>query len=140
MADSSRAALSTISALTELVLRRLRGQGVGRSPPKVREAEQGALVSHKPHARSIGFGLHAAPPDKLKSRRGFGMVLAQRIYALTEDELEALRRLNEKTPAPGRDDPVWSYLQSLGLVWLDTAASGSPTYRLTSVGRGYATD
>lgn len=68
------------------------------------------------------------------------MALAQRIYALTDDELEALRRLHEQGPAPGRDDPVWSYLLSLGLVWLDTAPSGPSTYRLTSAGRGYATD
>lgn len=67
------------------------------------------------------------------------MALAQRIYALTEDELEALRRLHEPAPAPVRDDPAWSYLLSLGLVWLDTA-SGPSMYRLTSAGRGYATD
>ena len=67
------------------------------------------------------------------------MALAQRTYALTNDELEALRRLHEHAPAPDRDDPVWSYLLSLGLVWLDTA-SGPSTHRLTITGRGYATD
>jgi hypothetical protein len=45
----------------------------------------------------------------------------QRIHALTYDELEALRRLQEGSPAPGPDDLAWSYLLSLGLVWLDTA-------------------
>lgn len=68
------------------------------------------------------------------------MALAQRIYALTYDELEALRRLHEHAPPPDRDDPVWSYLLSLGLVWLDAAPSGPSTHRLTSAGRGYATD
>jgi hypothetical protein len=67
------------------------------------------------------------------------MALAQRIYALTDDELDALRRLHAQSPAPGRDDPVWAYLLSLGLVWLDTAA-GPSAHRLTSSGRGYATD
>lgn len=67
------------------------------------------------------------------------MALAQRIYALTDDELAALRRLHAQSPAPGGDDPAWSYLLSLGLVWLDTA-SGSSTHRLTSAGRGYATE
>jgi hypothetical protein len=67
------------------------------------------------------------------------MALAQRIYALTDDELDALRRLHAQSPAPGRDDPVWGYLLSLGLVWLDSA-SGPSAHRLTSSGRGYATD
>jgi hypothetical protein len=67
------------------------------------------------------------------------MALAQRIYALTDNELDALRRLHAQSPAPGRDDPVWGYLLSLGLVWLDTA-SGPSAHRLTSSGRGYATD
>jgi hypothetical protein len=67
------------------------------------------------------------------------MALAQRIYALTHDELEALRRLHAQSPAPDRNDPVWSYLLSLRLVWLDTA-SGPSKHRLTSAGRGYATD
>ena len=67
------------------------------------------------------------------------MALAQRIYALTDDELAALRRLHGQSPTPSGDDPAWSYLLSLGLVWLDTA-SGSSTHRLTSAGRGYATD
>jgi hypothetical protein len=67
------------------------------------------------------------------------MALVQRIYALTYDELEALRRLHAQSPAPDRADPVWGYLLSLGLVWLDTD-SGLSTHRLTSAGRGYATD
>jgi hypothetical protein len=67
------------------------------------------------------------------------MPLAQRVYALTHDELEALRRLGEQSPAPGLDDPAWSYLLSLGLVRLDTARRPW-THRLTSAGRGYATD
>jgi hypothetical protein len=64
---------------------------------------------------------------------------ARRIYALTHDELEALRRLHEGSPAPAFDDPAWSYLLSLGLVWTD-GATRPATHRLTSVGRGYATD
>jgi hypothetical protein len=67
------------------------------------------------------------------------MALIQRIYALTHGELEALRRLHEQAQAPGPDDPVWSYLLSLELVWLDTAALPS-TVVLTSAGRGYATE
>lgn len=53
--------------------------------------------------------------------------LERRIYALTYEELEALRRLQEGS------------LASLGLVWLDTAAT-LPTVVLTSAGRGYATE
>jgi hypothetical protein len=64
---------------------------------------------------------------------------ARRIYALTYDELEALRCLQEGSSAPGPDDPVWSYLLELGLVWLDAAAV-PPKLGLTSAGRGYATD
>jgi hypothetical protein len=67
------------------------------------------------------------------------MALAQRIYALTYDELEALRRLHAQSPPPVSDDPVWGYLLSLRLVWLDTD-SGPSKHRLTSAGRGYATD
>jgi hypothetical protein len=67
------------------------------------------------------------------------MALAQRTYALTYDELEALRRLHRQAPEPACDDPVWSYLLSQGLVWLDTVSAPS-THRLTSAGRGYATD
>jgi hypothetical protein len=58
---------------------------------------------------------------------------------LTHDELEALRRLHEQSPSPRPDDPAWSYLVSLGLVWLDTAAM-PPTVGLTRAGRGYATE
>jgi hypothetical protein len=68
-----------------------------------------------------------------------GMALAQRTYALTYDELEALRRLHAQSPVQDRDDPVWGYLLSLRLVWLDTASEHS-THRLTSAGRGYAAD
>jgi len=67
------------------------------------------------------------------------MPLTQRLYALAHDELEALRRLQEQSPAPSPDDPAWSYPLSQGLVWLDTATQPS-TYRLTSAGRGYATE
>jgi hypothetical protein len=67
------------------------------------------------------------------------MPLARRTYALTYDELEALRRVQEGSPAQGSDDPVWGYLVSLGLVWLDTDVRPA-TIRLTSAGRGYATD
>jgi hypothetical protein len=67
------------------------------------------------------------------------MPLERRLYALTYDELEALRRLHEQSPAPGPEEPVWSYLLSLGLVWLDTATLPA-TPRLTIEGRGYATD
>jgi hypothetical protein len=67
------------------------------------------------------------------------MPLERRIRALTYDELEALRRLQGGSPAPGPDDPVWSYLLSLRLVWLDTATVPA-TLGLTSAGRRYATD
>ena len=67
------------------------------------------------------------------------MPLKRRLYALTYDELEALRRLQEGACAPSRDDPAWSYLLSLGLVWFDPAARESKV-GLTSAGRGYATD
>ena len=65
------------------------------------------------------------------------MSLGRRIYALTYDEVEALRRLHEGSETPGLDDPAWSYLLELGLVWSDTE---SQTLGLTSSGRGYATD
>jgi hypothetical protein len=39
----------------------------------------------------------------------------QRVYALTYDELEALRRLQEGSFAPGPDDRAWSYALELGL-------------------------
>ena len=64
---------------------------------------------------------------------------AQRLHALTHAELEALRRLQEGSPAPSLDDPAWSCLMGLGLVWLDSATVPG-THRLTSAGRGYATD
>jgi len=67
------------------------------------------------------------------------MALAQRIYALTHDEFEALSQLKEHSQAPGLGDPAWSYLLSLGLVWVDTATQPA-RLRLTSAGRGYATD
>ena len=68
-----------------------------------------------------------------------GMPLERRIYALTYDELEALRRFQEGSPAPLADDPAWSDLLSLGRVWVD-AATLRRTVGLTSAGRGYATD
>ena len=67
------------------------------------------------------------------------MPLDRRVYALTYDELEALRRLQEGSPAPGSDDPVWAYLRELGLVCIGAAPLPS-SVRLTSAGRGYATD
>jgi len=67
------------------------------------------------------------------------MPLTQRPYALTYDELEALRRLQEQSPAPSAEEPAWSHLLSIGFVWLDTATQPS-TYRLTSAGRRYATE
>jgi hypothetical protein len=66
------------------------------------------------------------------------MPLERRI-ALTHDELEALRRLQEGSPAPDTDDPAWTYLADIKLVWLDAHARPA-TYRLTSSGRGYSTD
>lgn len=59
------------------------------------------------------------------------------LYALTYDEVEAMRRLQEGLDAPGVDDPAWSYLLELGLVWSDAE---SQTLGLTSSGRGYATE
>jgi hypothetical protein len=64
---------------------------------------------------------------------------ARRTYALTHDELAALRRVQEGAPAQGPRDPVWSYLMSIGLVWLDTDVQPA-TIRLSSAGSGYATD
>jgi hypothetical protein len=52
------------------------------------------------------------------------MALAQRNHALTYDEHEALRQFHAQSPAPDRDDPVWGYLRSLGLVWLDADREG----------------
>ena len=66
------------------------------------------------------------------------MSLEQRVYALTYDEVEAMRRLQEGLEAPGVDDPAWSYLLGLGLVWSD--ADVPQTLGLTSAGRGYATE
>ena len=53
-------------------------------------------------------------------------------------------RIRDRSPAGARyvdasDDPAWSYLVSLGLVWVDTATL-RPTVGLTSAGRGYTTD
>ena len=48
-----------------------------------------------------------------------------------------MRRLQEGLDAPGVDDPAWSYLLELGLVWSDAE---SQTLGLTSSGRGYATE
>jgi hypothetical protein len=67
------------------------------------------------------------------------MPLVRRTFALTFDELKALRGVQEGSPAQGPNDPVWRYLVSLGLVWLDTDVRPA-TIRLTSAGRGYATD
>lgn len=63
----------------------------------------------------------------------------RRVHALTYDELEALSRLQEHAPTPDIDDPAWSYLLALGLVWLDMSMQPA-TYRLTSAGRSYSTD
>jgi len=67
------------------------------------------------------------------------MPLTQHLYAFTHDELEALRRLQEQSPAPSAEEPEWSHLLSIGFVWLDASTQPS-TYRLTSAGRGYATE
>lgn len=67
------------------------------------------------------------------------MALVRRTFALTVDELEALRGVQAGSPAQGPDDPVWRYLVSLGLVWLDTDVEPA-TILLTSAGRGYPTD
>ena len=66
------------------------------------------------------------------------MPLEQRIHALTHGELDALSRLQQQSPVPGIDDPAWSYLLALRLVWLDTATEPA-RLRLTVTGRGYAT-
>jgi hypothetical protein len=65
--------------------------------------------------------------------------LEQRIHALTHGELEALSRLQKRSPVPCLDDPAWTYLLALRLVWLDTASEPA-RFRLTVAGRGYATD
>ena len=67
------------------------------------------------------------------------MPLEQRIHALTHGELDALSRLQHQWPVPGLDDPAWSYLLALRLVWLDTATEPA-RLRLTVTGRSYATD
>ena len=89
-------------------------------------------------------GRTRATPTRRRASQSSGaslwrMPLERRVYALTYDEVEALRRLQEGAEAPGVDDPAWSYLVELGLVWLDTATS-SVRLGLTSAGRGYATD
>ena len=67
------------------------------------------------------------------------MPLTRRTYALTRYELEALHRVADGSAAQRLDDPAWEYLVQLGLVWLDTEEQPA-TVRLTSAGRGYATN
>jgi hypothetical protein len=77
------------------------------------------METHRGPARMPGLVIERGRlPTTLRARipasEGCGMALAQRIYALTDDELDALRRLHAQSPAPGRDDPVWGYLLSWG--------------------------
>jgi hypothetical protein len=58
---------------------------------------------------------------------------------LTLEEFEALSRLQEGSPAPEEDDPVWESLISLRLVWRDDSVR-PPRMRLTSEGRMYRVD
>jgi hypothetical protein len=114
--------------------------------PGLRQVVPGCTVRAELHA-GVAAGARdttrcwegaATTPDaaSVLSRR---MPRVRRIYALTHDELEALRRLQEGSHAPGADDPAWSYLVALGLVWMETDSQPS-RLGLTSAGRSYATD
>jgi hypothetical protein len=59
--------------------------------------------------------------------------------ALTTEERSALVALQEAQPAPPAVAPVWRFLESAGLVWIDRHVL-PPTVRLTPDGRAYGAD
>jgi hypothetical protein len=62
-----------------------------------------------------------------------------RARGVNDYEYLALRQLQEGAPAPAADFPVWGYLLSIGLVWIDSKGQ-SPMVRLTPEGRSYSAD
>jgi hypothetical protein len=62
-----------------------------------------------------------------------------RARGVNDYEYLALRQLQAGTAAPPPGLPVWGYLLSIGLVWIDRQAQ-PPIVRLTPEGRRYSTD
>ncbi|MDP9255643.1 MAG: hypothetical protein M3Q31_03670 [Actinomycetota bacterium] len=59
-----------------------------------------------------------------------------RTHGLNDEEDAAIHALQEAAPAPPADHPVWAYLVSTSLVWIDKGVQ-PPTVRLTPYGRSY---
>jgi len=55
---------------------------------------------------------------------------------LSDEELVALRALQQERDAPVAEDPIWDYLVSAKLVWIDRDAHPHQV-RLTPEGRAY---
>ena len=55
---------------------------------------------------------------------------------LSDEELVALRALQQEGDAPVAEDPIWDYLVAASLVWIDRDVHPHQA-RLTAEGRGY---
>jgi hypothetical protein len=55
---------------------------------------------------------------------------------LSDEELAALLALRQEGDAPVAEDPIWDYLVSANLVWIDRDVHPHRA-RLTPEGRGY---
>jgi hypothetical protein len=62
-----------------------------------------------------------------------------RIDDLSEEELVALRALQQGGDGPSAEDPIWDYLVSAKLVWIDRDVHPHRA-RLTPEGGVYAVD
>lgn len=60
-------------------------------------------------------------------------------HGLNDAEYAALRALQEAASAPPATSPVWGFMLSAGLVWIDWQVR-PPAVRLTTAGRSYPTD
>ena len=62
-----------------------------------------------------------------------------RPHGLSDEEYDVIRALQEAAPTPPVGHPIWEYLESSGLVWIDRYTQPNAV-RLTPVGRGYPHD
>ena len=62
-----------------------------------------------------------------------------RPHGLNDEEYAAIRALQEASLASHVEHPVWTFLASSSLVWIDRSVQ-PPTVRLTPRGRSYPTD
>jgi hypothetical protein len=57
-------------------------------------------------------------------------------WDLSVEQFAAIRALQRGEQVPAADDPVWTELLELGMVWIDES-SEPPVVRLTAVGGNY---